>query len=363
MANYRPKLKYLFCVANYRSLWPQLSLLRYLNGLDIEPYVLLQDCGMFEAGEPYRLLLNALNLKFVKSPTDLPNDYDVMFSQSVGLDAFEEACLVNSWGIGKTNIKLHNSMSTYNTITNINYTPARVRGHVHGFCMKERRSVDHYRLFLPESDAWFLNVGDPDWDYFQTEEFKNAVVQTKEELGSKVLLLCISFDSGRAECRFWSDVIPWADAKGFAVKIRTHPGCESRVPENLKKYIAPNLHRHVLFAASSHVIAEMASTVVGECMMLQTRVGSYPFAPAAFGYGKHGWFDDDAKWKNVILKNVGATLLSYVPFVHTKRTMEDFLAKDEPYITDAQADVLWGWPKVPCYSSHLFESVEKKMGV
>ncbi len=362
MAFYRPKLKYLFCVANYRSLWPQLSLMKYLNALGIEPYYIMQDTGMLIYGEKYIPILAELKMKRVPSPEQLPDDYDVMFTQSVGLDGYENACLVNSWAKGKINIKLHNSMSTYNRIVNVNYTPDRVRGHIHGICMKEQRAVDHYRLFLSDTDSWMLNVGDPDWDYFQTEEFKTAVSDTKKKYGDKTVLICASFDSGKVEANFWTAVIPWMVAKGFCVLIRPHPGCEKHIPLHLQKYASPNLHRHVLFAAASHVIAEMASSVVGESMLLKTKVGGYPFVPHTPKYGRHSWMDNDMTWRESMAKQVGARMLASVPFIHNKSSVDEFLADSTPCVTDQQADELWGWPKVPCYCEHLFKCVEEKLG-
>ncbi len=357
---YKPKLKYLFCVANYRSLWPQLSVIQYLNSLGVDPYVLDDTVG--QAGD-IRGGLKDCRVRYVSSPNELPQDYDVMFSQSAGLDDFERACLVNSWAKGKINVKLHNSMSTYNTITNINYIQARVKGKLHGFCMKEQRAVDHYKRFLPEPNVWYLNVGDPDWDYFQTEEFKEAVRSFRQEYGDKVLLICASFDSGKPEANFWTVVIPWAVSQGFRVLIRTHPGCESRIPSVLRSYMAPNLHRHVLFAGASHVIGEMASSVIGECMMLETKVGSYPFIPHHPKYGVHSWMDNDTTWREAIVRQVGLPMLSYIPFIHTSGSLAEFLADDRPLITKDQMDSLWGWPRVPCYSEYLFQCLEKRLGV
>lgn len=355
---YNPKLRYLFCVANYRSLWPQLSVIQYLNGLGIEPYVLTGCTGTLGNISG---MMQGCSFRVVQSPDKLPDDYDVMFTQSVGLDDFERTSLVNSWSKGKTNVKLHNSMSTYNTITNINYVQARVKGRVHGFCMKEHRAVEHYRRFLPEPCVWYLNVGDPDWDYFQTDEFKVGVEKFREHYGTKVLLILASFDAGAPERAFWSLVIPWAVSTGFHVMLRPHPGCEHRVPENLQEFMAPNLHRHVLFAGASHVIGEIASSVIGECMFLGTRVASYPFVPHHPRYGIHGWIDNDAVWREVVVRQIGAKMLTFVPFVHTTGTLFSFLEEEAPLITNEQMDELWGWPRVPCYSSYLLECLERKL--
>jgi hypothetical protein len=330
-----------------------------LNGLGIEPYVLAQTIGA--VGDVLGMLKD-VQVRFVPSPNKLPEDYEVMFSQSAGLDDFERMSLVNSWAKGKTNVKLHNSMSTYNALVNINYVKARVKGKLHGFCMKEQRAVDHYKRFLPESDVWYLNVGDPDWDYFQTEEFKAGVQSVQATYGEKLLLVLASFDSGKPECDFWTTVIPWAVANGFRVLIRPHPGCEHRIPPVLRQYAAPNIHRHVLFAAASHVIGEMASSVIGECMFLGTKVGSYPFVPHTPKYGVHSWMDNDTTWWEAIVKHVGPKLLSYVPFVHTSGSMAEFLEDSKPLITERQMDDLWGWPRVPCYSEHLFQCLERKLG-
>lgn len=354
---YRPRLNYLFIVANKRSLWPQVSLIRYLNQFGICPSVLCQlpDVARIIQSE-------GVSVSFVDEMNKISSTgCTVAFSQSAGLDQFERDCLDRSKSLGMTNVKLHNSMSTYNTLFNVNYARNRVNGRIHGVCMKEQRAILHFKKFL--HDVWYLNTGDPDWDYFKTQEFSSKVEEMRGKYGDKVLLICASFDGGQEEKDFWSLIIKWTIDLGFKVLIRVHPGLERQIPPNLVQYIAPNVHRHVAFASASHILSEMSSTVVGESMMLGTKVGSYPFVPHHFKYGSHTWIDNDKKWHDAMFNQVGDEMLGCVPYVHTTATLMNFLSSPDPMVTQEQADKLWGWPRVDCYSEYLFKCVEEKLGV
>jgi len=351
---YKPSLKYLFIVANSRSLWPQVTLIKYLNDLDTSPYVICQRPEDVET-------LRKESLRFVpiNRPQDIPTDYDVAFSQSAGLDNFEKSCLDHGKKLGKVNIKLHNSMSVYNKLINVNYTRNRVNGRIHGICSKEHRSILHFKQFLPS--VFYLNTGDPDWDYFRTQEFTNAVKKTRDQYGKKILLICTSFENGSIEVRFWKLITKWAEDSGFKPLIRSHPGREWAVPSELSKYVCSNLHRHVAMAAASHALAEICSTVIGECMMLGTKVGSFPMVPHNKKYGKHDWIDNNQLWKGTVVKHIGGDFLSHVPYVHTSGTLNEFLSSPNPVITKQQMDSIWGWPRVNCYSEYLFKCVEEKV--
>ena len=351
---YKPSLKYLFIVANPRSFWPQVTLIKYLNGLGIDPYVICQRPTDVEA-----LRNDSLRFISIDRPQDIPTDCNVAFSQSAGLDSFEKSCLDYSKKLGKVNIKLHNSMSVYNKLLNINYTKNRVGGRIHGICSKEHRSILHFKQFLP--NVFYLNTGDPDWDYFRTQEFTNAVKKAHDQYGKKLLLICTSFENGNIEVRFWELITKWAEAAGFRPIIRVHPGREWALPPGLTKYGCSNLHRHVAMAAASHVLAEICSTVIGECMMLGTKVGSFPMVPHNGKYGKHDWIDNNQQWKGTVVKHIGGDFLNYVPYVHTSRTLVDFLSSSDPIITKQQMDSIWGWPRVDCYSEYLFKCVEEKV--
>ena len=350
---YKPTLKYLCVITNARSLWPQVSMIKYLNSFGVTPYLINQLPKVLNT-----LNGSGVNLDLVNS---VPNDCDVLLSQSAGQDPFEINCLEAGHCLGKVNVKVHNSISTYNTLVNINYTTQRVNGRLDAICFRDQRSIDHFKLFL--GGVKFFNVGDPDWDFFKTNEFKNQVFKTKEQYGDRVLSICASFETGKSEIDFWSLVISWAEKKGFKVLIRPHPGYGERfVPEQLKKHLVLDnrLHRHVLLASSSHVIAEPAGTIIAECHLLETRVGSYPFIPHHEKYGHHTFIDNYKLWNDAIRGHIGNDLLSHLPLVHTTGTLYDFLASTDPLITDAEADSIWGWPKnIESYSSNLFEKLEQ----
>ena len=350
---YSPNLRYLFIAANSRSLWPQLSLMKYLEALGIPPLVICQ--LEVDRSTVLSQISNAILVD------DVPIDFNVAFSTSAGLDDFERECLIKSRAIGKINIKLHNSMSTNNTIENPNYTTERVDGRIHGICTREQRAIRHFQKFLP--DVFYLNTGDPDWDYFRTQEFKGEVDRVHKWCGKKLLLICSPFkeELGEFEVEFWKLVIDWAERIGFRVVIRSHPGRATYVPKELRPFLHNEIHRHVIFAAASHVLVANCSTVIGECMLLGTKVGSFPMVPHNGKYGKHDWIDDPVSWHNITAGQIGKDLLSYLPYVHTRGTLNEFLSSPNPLISQEQMDSIWGWPRVDCYSEYLFKCVEEKV--
>jgi len=78
-------------------------------------------------------------------------------------------------------------------------------------------------------------------------------------------------------------------------------------------------------------------------------------------YGKHDWVDDPVSWHNITAKQIGKDLLSYLPYVHTRGTLNEFLSSPNPLISQEQMDSIWGWPRVACYSEYLFKCVEEKV--
>lgn len=351
---YKPKLRYLCILANSRSLWPQATVIKYMNSNGIVPYAICQLPRDVET-----INRDGMHVNFVNSINEIPSDYDVALSQSAGLDPFEKGCLLKSHELGKVNIKLHNSMSTYNTLVNIHYTEQRIAGRIDGICMREQRAVDHFKRF--NNKVFYLKTGDPDWDYLKTQEFYKSTSKLVSKNGKKVLLICNSFDCGEIESKFIRLIVKWAVELGFKVFIRIHPGNERNTPQDLLKYVAPNVHRYTMLASVSHVIGEMASTIIGECHMLGVKVGSYPLAPHTIKYGQHEWVDNLPVWRAKIEKQVGSELLSKVPFVHTTGTLREFLSSSTPIVNSSEADKLWGWPKADSYASYLFECLEGKL--
>lgn len=353
---YRPRLRYLCVIANSRSLWPQATLIKYLNSFGIVPLAICQLPIDVET-----INRSGLLVKYINSINEIPHDYDVSLSQSAGLDQFEKGCLLKSLSFGKINIKVHNSMSTYNNLVNIHYTEQRVNGRIHGICMREQRAIDHFKKF--NNKVFYLKTGDPDWDYLKSNEYHESVLKLKSSIGNKVLLICNSFDCGNIEGNFIRLIIKWAEDLGFRVFIRLHPGNERNIPKDLVSYVAPNVHRYTMLSSASHVIGEMASTIIGECHLLGVKVGSYPFAPHTIKYGSHEWIDNLPLWKSKITKQVGKELLEKVPFVHTTATLKEFLSDKNPIINEDEINKIWGWPKVESYSSYLFECLENKIAL
>jgi hypothetical protein len=295
----------------------------------------------------------------MRKVTAIPDDYDVMVTYSAGCDDFERACLDESHRKGKINVKAHNSISIYNQLVNINYTTERVQGRLDYICMRDRRSVEHFKRFL--SGVRLLNVGDPDWDYFKTDVFKQEVSRVIDAYGKKLLLICCGFDMNHKECTYWPMIVKHAIQQGFKILMSCHPGHESRMSKDMQKYKVPkDLHHHVLFAAASHVICEPSSTVIAESMMLRTKVCCYPYIPHAGNvYGVTGWASESDEWRKAMQNCMGPELLSFMPVTASASLLQDFLDSPTPLISEDQTDMLFGWPKVESYSSNFFDTLER----
>ena len=119
---YKPQLRYVFCIMRPRSLWSQLSLMKYLNSKGIEPYV------MWDRRHDAEIAKKMIGVKFKnKQPIDNKMDYDVMFSESSGYTKFERTSLRTSKRKGKINIKINNGISTDNGTVNTHYIPNKTK--------------------------------------------------------------------------------------------------------------------------------------------------------------------------------------------------------------------------------------------
>jgi hypothetical protein len=300
-----------------------------------------------------------VQVKFVNAP---PKDYDVMFSESSGFASkWEKLILTSSKNIGKINIKVKNAISMQRNIRNINYLPEHTKHTLDGICVKENRSIIHYREFT--NGLFLLNTGDPDWDWFITDDFKKQVHDTNEKYGEKFLLLGAGFINSE-EIPYYRMLIAEAEVNGFNVAIRIHPGCERRKDAALHTYYDMDTDGFVLDAAASHVIENISSAMLAESLLLGTKVGCTPAIRHFLGYGvPHLWVSDYNKWHKNILPKVGKELLDIIPIISDRFELAKFLSDDKLPVSSEHIDKLFGWPKVPNYCSYFFESVEKQLGV
>ncbi len=353
---YTPKLKYAFCVMRPRSLWSQVPLIKYLNSVGEKPFILID-----KRYQETLLRMLKISKVSVQNLNSLPTEYDVMFSESSGHTGFEGQILRTSKKHGKINIKLQTAISVYNRIVNINYIPQKTQDTLHGMCVKGQRSIDHYKKFT--KDLFYLNTGDPEWDQFKTDDFKDKVKKIKEKYSEKFLLLGAGWQNIEQETQYYKDIILQAEKRGFKVVIRTHIDLEKLLPACFKDYADAITDRFVLFAAASHVIENISSTMLVECLFLGKRVGCTPAIRHFLEYGRpHKWIANFNEWYGHILPKVGKEMVDIFPRIVTPNEIDVFLSSNDMFTSQDSVDKIFGWPKVSNYSEHLFKTVETLIG-
>ena len=361
---YEPKLRYIFCPMRDRSLWIQTSLIKYLNSFGVKPYL------VFPRPEDV-LHVGIINSMLTKSGVLFEDgrnivreehpDYDVMFSESSGFSSlFEKRHLTESKRKNKVNIKLNISISINRGMTNPNYTPDETKNTLHGIYMKGQRTLNHFKTFTIV--LFFIIAGDPDWDVFHTSEFKTMVQQTKEKYGEKFLLIGMIFSGPKQEIVWCKRIIQRALAMGITPVVRVHSYRERFIPDFLRPYVDSETPRFVLFAAASHVVENIGSTMIAECLYLNRKVGMTGLMPHFGGYGEgHIWFENSNEWKIIALPRIGKELLDIVPRVVSVQEIDKFLSDDIVSYDEKMIDTIFGWQRVPSYCSDLFEKIEKKL--
>ena len=361
---YKPKLQYIFCPMRDRSLWMQLSLIKYLNSFGQEPYLVFPrpedklndkiiENTLSKAGALYQ---DGRDIVREENP-----DYDVMFSESSGSSySFEKRHLIESKRKNKINIKLNVSISINRSIINTHYTPDKTKDTLSGIYMKGQRTIDHFKTFT--KDLFFINTGDPDWDIFNTNEFKEKIKQTRKKYGKKFLLLGISFSGPKQEIIWCERAIERAITLGITPVVRVHSYRERFVPDSLRPYVDLETPRFVLFAAASHVIENIGSTMIAECLYLNRKVGVTGLIGHFGGYGEaHVWFEKYNEWKMVTLPRVGKEIFNIVPRAVTVKEIDKFLSDNNILYNEKMIDDIFGWKRVPSYCSQLFSKIEKKI--
>ena len=354
---YKPKLKYIFCLMRKRSLMPAMSLMRYMNSVGLVPQLLIPG---FSFGEDQHKLivdeLNRYNVKYVEI-TKLPN-YDVMFSEGVGtFSPFEKRWMAESKKLGKTNVMLVNSTSAYRNIINTYFLPEKT-GLLDGICMKMEEHLFHYQEFT--KDLFLINVGDPDWDWWGTDEFKNEVDKTRSMFGDKILVFGEPFLLPKQAIPYAELCIKQAKSLGFKFVINPHPDRGDIVPEQFRKYCNRNIHHHVLFKAATHIVTSINCSLLAEGLFLGTKVGSDSFIPHCEEWVTHKWLDKNS-WLTKAPKHVKQEILDMISFVCDKKDIYEFLSNNKLGATVEVAGKAFGKIVVPCYSEYLFETLDKKL--
>ena len=344
---YKPKLKYIFCLMRKRSLMPAMSVMRYMNSVGIIPQILIGE------PEPTKKELDLYKVKY-QEINKLP-EYDVMLSEANGHLPFEIRWMTESKKRGKTNVMLINSLSSVN-IHIPSFTPDKTKL-LDGMCMKADVDILQYRSF--NNELFMINVGDPDWDYWKTEEFKKKEKEVRDRFGNKIFVICCVF-ARPEEVPYTELCIKKAKELGFSPIINVHPDRWSKVPASLLKYCNKGIHHHVLFSASSHLLTTICSTVFFEGLYLRTHVGCNQAVYHSGRRGNHVWLNKET-WFKAVSKQSKQEFIDMAEPVFNEADLESFLLSPKPKIPIEQIVKTFGLITVPCYTEYLFKTLDKKL--
>ncbi len=351
---YEPKLRYVFCLMRVRSLWSQLSLMKYLNSFGVVPKIMHESRFRVEISEA----LKKSRVKYKRFRSDRKPKYDIMFSESSGHSSFEKSSLVASKNIGKINIKLNNAISLYQNIINTNYTPDKTIDTLDIMVMKGQRTIDHYKKFT--KNLAFINAGDPDWDIVNTREFQEKVNSFKTKHGNKILLIGVAFLNKNDEEPWCLRMIDQAKKKGFKVILSYHIGLpKGNIPLSLRNYVDFETPRFVLFNAAALIATNICSTMLADSLFFGKKIACSGSLPHLYKYGRpHVWIDDYEKWRTNALSKVGQDLFGVIPRAVTEEEIDKFLTS-KSVIDQTKIDNIFGWERVPNYCENLFQKVEE----
>ena len=358
---YVPRLKYIFCLARKRSLMPAMSMMRYMNSIGLTPQLLINGLALGE--DQHQLIADELNLYNVKYEEikRLP-DYDIMLSESAGCTPFERYWLEVSRRRGKANVALINGASSYQDFEAGPYHKKFIEEKlIDGLCAKIERTVICQKKFF--EPLFLINVGDPDWDWWQTDEFKKKVEKVKSRFGNKLLVICEEY---RTRLDKVLDGLPYAEFcikhaenLGFKVVINVHPDSWKRKPEHLEPYYNKSIHHHVLFKAASHVITNAGCTVIGESLFLRTKVGCDLLAGHYPKFGTHTWLDKET-WFVEMPKHIPSEILNLISTVFSEKDLHEFLASPKLKASPEEVDKAFGRIRVRNYTEYLFKTLDKR---
>jgi len=356
---YKPKARYCFCMMRPVSVWTQLSMIKYLNSCGETPYV------MWDTAYPkVKKAIDAAALSYNVRKIGQPLDFDVMISESSGYGKFENAALKESKAGGKLNIKVNNAIATYQHVPNLNYIPEKTKDTLNGIFVKSKRTEAYYRSFVGD-DIFLIEGGDPDWDQFYTSEFKEKVASVHKKYGKRILVLgtsCLNTEELEWFCR----TMHTAQNHGYKVLLRIHPGrFQERIYRpyraELNKCIDSSIPRYVHFAAASHIITNMSSSLIAEGLYLNVKTATNCMVTHRDGYvGPHVWIPNYAEWKKYMLSFAGADMIKLAPRVHTDKELLAFLKSSKPIVSEAEINQIYGWTRCTQNCEHLFQKIDKK---
>lgn len=334
-----------------------MSLMRYMNSVGIVPQLLIN--GVAFGADQRALIIQELNKYRVKyNEIKTLSNHDILFCEGMGsFSPFEKKWLSVSRKQGKKNVMLVNGLSGWMNDKFPYFLPDKT-GLLDGICMK---MDEHIRNFERYTKGLFLiNVGDPDWDWWQTAEFNREVANTKAKLGPKVLVYCGIFAIPGPAISYINFCIKQAESLGFKFVILPHPDRWELMPKQFYKYCDRTIHHHVLFKAASHVISSITCSVITECLLLGTKVGCDFFIGHSEGWGKHKWMNAPS-WQAKVAKQMKREILDMTSLVEEK-SLSTFLSSATPGASIVAAEKAYGKLNVPCYSEYLFKTLDTKLG-
>jgi hypothetical protein len=330
-----------------------LALFKYMNSLGSVPQILAGDEDVIK-------YLNENNVTF-ENITDLPEQYDIFISLTTSTMPFARYWLEKSLAKDKVNIWLYLSPIAMNSeIEALKPTHTRF---LHAVCAADKRTIDNCKRYNRE--VLYLNTGSPSWDYFSTRQFYDEVSEIKGRYGDKLLLLGIDCewnctnDGPMKEYHFVKEIIDYAGSRGFQTILQVHPNIK-KIPGDLHAFINPGYYKYPLYAASSHVIGSILSTLVSECLFLDKKIGTklLGISKDSDYWGQFHWFDEPEQWYNCTLPLYGKDYLDMIPLIHNDKTLEKFLSSNKnPYSTNGVKNI-FGWPEVPSFIENVFKTIE-----
>lgn len=354
---YKPKLTYVFCLMRKRSLMPAISVMRYMNFVGLIPQLLIN--GTEFGKNQHQLITKELNRYKIKyNEIKKPSNYDVMFSEGTGFFClFEKYWLKESKKRGKSNVVLSNSLSGWRNDVNPYFLPENTKL-IDGICMKIEEHLLYYKEFT--KGLFLVNVGDPDWDWWSTNEFKEKVKKVKSELGNKILVLCEAFILSKDDTPYTEFCIKQAENLGFKVVINVHPDRQQFAPKQFLRYCNTTVYHHVLFKAASHTIGNIGSSTTVENLFLGTKVGCNPIVAHCAGHGEHRWLGRKT-WITKVSKHFKSEILSMISPIFDEKELHSFLSSSKLEVSVQSTEKVFGKINVSCYAEYLFKTLDKKL--
>lgn len=346
--SYIPRLKYVFVQTRAYQMDFHLPLLRYLNKLGVTPRILVGSKDVAKT-----LVDNNISFDNLRG---LPQDYDIMISLAGAFLPFGRYCLEKNAEAGRINVYVAQLPVPFR-YENESASAAAFK-FFHALCVSDQRTIDNLNRY---NKTLCFNTGHPTWDQFSTEQFQNEVMDIKRRFGKRLLVVTVDSEY-KEEYLHCQRAIHYGESLGFTVILQTHPSHQFKIPEQFANYVNPGINRYALFAAASHVIASIISTVVSECLYLGTKVGYKLFGMRGGVWGQKSWFDNPDEWYQDILPFYGKEYLDMIPLIHDETSMTRFLSSDERPYTKEDVSRIFGWPEVDNFTENTFRTIETHFG-